>query len=76
MPDQDLGRLVRVEEDDVLRHRVLDEEVLEVPQPEVGDLGRLGVGGHQNVAGLEVSVHHGAPQGVQVAEALPHGLME
>ena len=46
MPDQDLGRLVRVEEDDVLRHRVLDEEVLEVPQPEVGDLGSLGVGGH------------------------------
>ena len=74
MTNEDLWGLVRVEEHHVLRHRVLDEEVLEVPETEVGDLGNLAVSNHQHVAGLEVPVHNGAPQIVEIAQTLAETL--
>ena len=72
---QHLGRLVGVEEDHVLGHRVLDEVVLEIPQTKVGDLGGFRVGHHQNITWLEVPVDHRTSQVVKVGEALgdPHG---
>ena len=56
--DHDLGRLARVQEV-ALGQRVADEEVLEIPQPEVGDLGREGPGLDEHVARLEVTVDDG-----------------
>ena len=50
---------MRVEEDDVFRHRVLNEVVLEVPEAKIGYLGCLGVGYNQDVAWLEVTMYNG-----------------
>ena len=50
---------------------VPDEELLEVPEAEVGDLGHgVGPGADHDVADLEVSVHDGAAQVVKVGQAL------
>ena len=50
-----------VEEDDILCHGVLDEELLEIPQTKVGDFGHFCSGGNKDVARLEVAVHHWTP---------------
>ena len=58
--DHHLGRLARVQEV-ALGQRVAEEEVLEVPQTEVGDLGRERRGLDEHVARLEVTVDDGLP---------------
>ena len=46
-----------------------------LPQTEVGNLGGFGVGHHQDITWLEVSVDHRTSQAVKVVETLgdPHG---
>ena len=51
---------MRVEEDDILCHGVLDEELLEIPQTKIGDFGDFCSGCNEDVAWLEVAVHHWA----------------
>ena len=53
------------------RHRVLNEELLEVPEAEVGDLGPGGVvGGDVDVRESEVAVDQGRAEGVEVGDGL------
>ena len=59
-----------VKEHHVLRHRVLDEEVLEVPETEVGNLGNPAIGHDQHVTGLKISVDNWMPQVVKIAQTL------
>ena len=59
-----------VKEHHVLRHRVLDEEVLEVPETEVGNLGNPAISHDQHVTGLKISVDNWIPQVVKIAQTL------
>ena len=70
MTNEDLRGLVRVEEHHVLRHRVLDEEVLEVPETEVGNLGNPAIGHDQHVTGFKISMDNWIPQVVKIAHTL------
>ena len=71
-----LGRLVRVQEHHVLRHRVLDEEVLEVPETKVGDLGNSAISNDQNIAWLKIPMDNWIPQVVKIAQTLKDEAIE
>ena len=59
-----------IQKDNILCHCVLDEELLEVPEPKVGDFRHFCASGDKNVAGLEVAVHHWTSHVVQACNAL------
>ena len=61
---------MRVEKDHILCHGVLNEELLEIPQPKVGDFGHFCPSCNKDVAGFEVPVHHWTSHVVQTRDTL------
>ena len=66
---------MRVEKDHILCHGVLNEELLEIPQPKVGDFGHFCPSSDKDVAWLEVPVHHWTSHVVQTRDTLQSSSM-
>ena len=67
MTYEHLGRLVGVEEHHVLSHRVLDEEVLEVPETKVGDFGNPAISNDQHITRFKIPMDNWVTQVVKIA---------
>ena len=68
--DYHLWCLMGVQENSILCHGVLDKELLEIPESKICDFRHFFFRSHENIAGLEIAVHHWTPHVVKACDSL------